>query len=117
MNLKEYCEAVNKTAIHPNEIPEGAHPNLVGLLYCAAKLGGESGEVAEHIGKALRDDGGQFPPERVDKIKKEMGDVTWYVGRICNLLGISLEEVLQMNVDKLSSRADRGTLHGDGDDR
>lgn len=117
ISIKEYSEAVDRTAIHPNEIPEGSHPNIVGLLYCASKLCGEAGEVSEHIGKALRDGGGDFSPERITSIKKEMGDVMWYLARMCNLLDIKLEAVLHINIRKLESRKARGTLHGDGDDR
>jgi len=117
MDLRQYSEEVDKTAIHPNELPEGHHPNLVGLLYCAAKLCGEAGEVSEVIGKSLRDDNGCFPPDRLEQIVKEMGDVDWYLSRICNLLGLSRENILARNVDKLKSRQQRGTLHGDGDNR
>ena len=117
MNLYDYMLKAGDTAVHPLTVPEGAHPHMAGLLYCAAKLAGEAGEVSEVIGKALRDDGGTFPEERLEQLKKEAGDVFWYLARICSLLNIDPNEVLQMNLDKLQSRLKRGTLHGDGNDR
>lgn len=117
MNMTEYMNHADRTAVHPLTIPEGAYPHLAGLLYCATKLCGESGEVAEVIGKALRDDGGRFPPERRRKLVLEMGDVFWYLARICKLMNINPEIVLQANLDKLSKRKEQGTLHGDGSDR
>ena len=88
MRFEDYAEFVGKTAIHPLEMPRGAHKHMAGLLYCATKLCGESGEVAEKIGKALRDDGGQITKDRKNQLELEVGDVLWYVVRLCDLLGI-----------------------------
>ena len=41
----------------------------------------------------------------------------WFVSEISTLLGFTLEEVMQGNLDKLTSRKERGVLHGSGDDR
>lgn len=117
MDINRYTKLSQETAVHPLVVPDGAHPHMAGLLYCAAKLAGESGEVSEVIGKALRDDNGTFPPERMTQMVKELGDVYWYLSRICCLLGIDPEHVLKVNLEKLQSRMERGTLHGDGDDR
>ena len=117
MNLNDYMREAEKTAIHPVTIPNGAHPAMAGLLYCATKLCGESGEVAEHIGKALRDDDGRFTDERIVKMRKELGDVFWYLARICGLLGIDPDRVLNENISKLTSRQERGVLQGEGSER
>jgi len=116
-DLREYMLATDETAIYPDAIPEGADKNIVGLLYCATKLGGEAGEVAEQIGKALRDDGGQITDERRMAIKKEMGDVQWYLARLCRMIGIDPRDVLDTNLEKLRDRKDRGVLGGSGSDR
>lgn len=116
-NFNEYMAATSETAIYPNEIPEGAHPRIVSLLYCAIKFSGEAGEVSEQIGKALRDDGGQITQERVESIVKEMGDVLWYFARICHILNIDFTDVMVKNIDKLRSRKARGVLGGSGSDR
>jgi len=37
-------------------------------------------------------------------LKRELGDIMWYVAQACMGLNISLDEVIQMNIDKLKSR-------------
>jgi len=108
MNLKEYEEKAKSTAIYPKE---------VGLLYCTLKLAGEAGEVAEKVGKVLRDNGGVFSDEVKEKLAYELGDVLWYISNLSGELGYTLEEVAQMNLDKLASRKERGKIQGSGDER
>jgi NTP pyrophosphatase (non-canonical NTP hydrolase) len=80
-------------------------------------LVGEAGEVAEKMKKIIRDNNGEVTEEKKQEIKKELGDVLWYIGAMCSELKISMDEVAQMNIEKLFSRKDRGVLHGDGDNR
>ena len=47
----------------------------------------------------------------------EMGDVMWYFVRICDMLDVTLYEVMTRNINKLSKRVVEGTIKGDGDDR
>jgi len=117
MDLNEYRDEALVTAMHPCKLPDDSHPNMVGLLYCAAKLCGESGEVAEIIGKALRDDDGQFDDERKTRLMYELGDVFWYLVRICDLLDLDPSIVLRMNISKLARRREEGKIGGDGSDR
>lgn len=86
-------------------------------LYGALGLNGEAGEVADKIKKLFRDRNGEADAVFIEEIKKELGDVLWYVARIADDFDIPLEEVARGNVQKLSSRKDRGVLHGDGDNR
>ena len=51
------------------------------------------------------------------EIRKELGDVAWYLARMADELGVSFYEVLAANVEKLMSRRQRGVLHGVGDNR
>lgn len=66
-------------------------------------LAGEAGEVADLVKKLLyhtpKDDGAY-----TDKFKHELGDVAFYFGKCLELLGLSLEEVLAANREKLASR-------------
>jgi NTP pyrophosphatase (non-canonical NTP hydrolase) len=50
-------------------------------------------------------------------MSKELGDVLWYVAQLASELGLDLDEIAQVNLDKLLSRQRRGVLSGSGDDR
>lgn len=108
MTLNEYQLAIDKFAIHP--------PGHEGRLYCALKLAGEAGEVSEKFGKLLRGDYIYNPDFRAS-ITKELGDVLWAVARLAWLMDVPLDEVARMNIDKLTSRLERGVIRGSGDDR
>lgn len=109
MELNEYADKAMSTAIYPS-----MGDNLV---YPALKLNGEAGEVAEKVGKMLRDDDGDMTPERRESLAKELGDVMWYVAALCHELGVTMEYVAQINIEKLLGRKERRSLKGDGDDR
>lgn len=118
MTFNEY-QAFTKTTAKYHEIFHrhfGAESGSE-FLYGALGLNGEAGEIANKIKKLYRDRDGAVDDEFKDMIKKELGDVLWYVARISDDFGITLQEVAEGNVEKLSSRKERGTLHGDGDDR
>lgn len=87
------------------------------LCYYALGLGGETGEVLEKIKKLFRDMNGAVTPEFREMLKKELGDICWYMTRICTDVNINLEDVFITNQTKLLDRKVRGTLHGDGDNR
>ncbi|MNR71429.1 MazG nucleotide pyrophosphohydrolase domain protein [compost metagenome] len=82
------------------------------LSIMALGLSGETGEVMEVLKKRLRD--GEF--DRA-KLKKELGDVSYYWARLCRAYGFQPSEVLGENVTKIRSRAARGVMSGSGDDR
>ncbi len=87
--------------------------------YIAKILGlvGEAGEVAEKYKKIIRDRDGIVTADDAQEMKKELGDVLWYVAVLAEYLGVSFEEVAQANIDKLSSRKSRGVQKGAGDNR
>jgi NTP pyrophosphatase (non-canonical NTP hydrolase) len=108
MTLDEYQKGARTTAIYPKESR---------IVYPTLGLTGEAGEVADKVKKVIRDNGGQFSDERKREIALELGDVMWYVASLAHDLGYSLEEVAQMNLDKLASRMQRDKIHGSGDER
>lgn len=55
--------------------------------------------------------------EYVEGMKKELGDVLWFVAHFAQRFGWSLEEVAQLNLDKLADRAKRNVIIGEGDNR
>jgi len=77
------------------------------LAIAALGLVGESGENADFIKKSLRNV--KFPLQ-IDKIKLELGDVLYYVCTIATLLGISLDEIINANVEKLTARNEEGSI-------
>ena len=109
MDFKKYQEKSRKTAIYPEAGKNFIYPTL--------GLAGESGEVAEKIKKVIRDKNGVIDDETRELIKKELGDVLWYVSQIASELGLSLDEIAENNIEKLFSRMNRGKLSGSGDNR
>lgn len=87
------------------------------LMQQVLGLADEAGEVQAIFKKWIRDQDADFNLLDREKIKKEMGDVLWYIAVIAHDLGISLNDLAQTNIDKLASRLERGTLTGSGDDR
>ena len=89
------------------------------LAFIAQLLGlvGETGEIAEKFKKIYRDRKGVFTAEDEKEMTKELGDVLWYMSVICTYLGISLQDVAELNIEKLQSRQKRGMLKGSGDNR
>ena len=91
---KKYAEFQKKTQIH----------NDYDLQYYGLGLSGESGEVANEIKKLRRDDDNILTDERKEKIITELGDTMWYITGICNHLGITIDDLLVNNMDKLQKR-------------
>ena len=108
MDFKEYQKKIKVTAKYPANVR---------VLYPCLGLAGETGEVCEKIKKVYRDNDGVFTQDKIEEIKKEIGDVLWYIQALCNDLGINMQDVAQLNVDKLLSRLERGVINGNGDNR
>ncbi len=67
-------------------------------------LNGESGEVIDVVKKHL------FQGHELDKEKivKELGDVLWYVAEVCESLDVTIEQVMEQNIEKLQKRFKNG---------
>lgn len=87
------------------------------LIQQVLGLADEAGEVQAIFKKWIRDQDADFSKLDKEMIKKEMGDVLWYIAVIADDLDISLDELAESNLAKLASRKQRGTLSGSGDDR
>lgn len=109
MDSNYYQTEALRTAIYPNLGKNPVYPTL-GLV-------GEAGEVADKIKKIIRDKGGVMGESDREKIALEVSDVCWYLAMLAYELDYTLGEIMQMNLDKLSSRQQRGVLSGSGDDR
>ena len=109
MKANDYQAGALQTAQYPNQGSNFIYPTL-GLV-------GEAGEVAEKVKKVIRDGDGTLTDPIRDAIAKELSDVCWYVAVLASELDYSLEEIMQMNLDKLRSRQERGVIKGSGDNR
>jgi NTP pyrophosphatase (non-canonical NTP hydrolase) len=109
MNFSEYQARSRKTAIYPSI----GHP----VVYPTLGLTNEAGEVAGKIKKIFRDKSGEISLADREALKGELGDVLWYLSQVSTELDISLEEVAEHNLEKLSSRQERGKIGGEGDNR
>lgn len=109
MTLKQYQKLSRKTALYPDKDHNFIYPTL--------GLSGEAGEVAEKIKKVIRDKDGVMDSETKEQLKKELGDVLWYVAQLATELGLSLDQIAISNIQKLLSRLERNKLSGSGDDR
>lgn len=113
MTLNEYQENAAKTA---NYGFEGQEYTLLGLV-------NEAGECAGVIKKYIRgdydnpeNDGIAYEVAR-EKLSKELGDVLWYLAMCAKEFKFTLDEIAQMNLDKLSDRQERNVIKGNGDER
>lgn len=105
--------------------------------YMLLNLVGEVGELSSKIAKAVRKQqvaigARQHPNELLyaddaftdkqrhewqQELMLEAGDIAWQLAGLCKIMGWTLEEVCQANLDKLSSRKQRGVIDGNGDNR
>ena len=77
--------------------------NVSQLLTAALGLSAEAGEVTEVVKKIFLQ-GKPYTEENVFHMKRELGDICWYLAQACMALDTTFDEVLEMNVDKLKAR-------------
>ena len=109
MTVNEYQNEAHKYAVY-NTCDESHMYPILGLTE-------EAGEVAGKFAKIVRDKKGVISKEDALAIVKELGDVCWMIAEVANNLGVTLEQVMQGNLDKLASRKERNVINGNGDDR
>ena len=110
MDFNEYQDKAVSTAIYPGK------GGVYGLAYVGLGLG-EAGEVQGKIKKVLRDDAGELTEQARLSIAKEAGDLLWYLAALADEIGVPLEIIATINLNKLGDRAARGVLGGSGDER
>lgn len=94
------------------------------LPYLSLGLVAEAGEVAGKLAKAVRDKGldlagpiGMQVPSVRNDVGMELGDILWFVAVLADYLGFRLDDLAEMNLEKLISRHARGVVAGSGDNR
>lgn len=94
MTINEYQQLALRTANPSESTPEKLLTNgVMGLC-------GEAGECADMVKKHLF----QGHTLDADKLKKELGDVAWYLAVSAYAIGADLESVLSGNIEKLKAR-------------
>ena len=114
MTIDDYSKQAISTLLGEHGLGKDMTPTLLSQVF---GLVGESGEVAEKFKKLIRDKHGEISDEDKAEILKELGDILWYVNSVASLLGSSLSEVAEKNLDKVLSRKVRGVTQGSGDNR
>lgn len=119
MELKEYQEKAMTTCMSSSNNFGYMFLNLVG------EVGEFASKVAKHIrkGKLSINDNvlcGKWgvsnnSESHIEELKKEAGDILWQLSGLCTVMGWSLEDVAQTNLDKLAARKAIGTIDGNGD--
>lgn len=118
MNLNEYQLKAHSFADYMMPFAKTETGDMkLDYVYPVMGLSEEAGEVSGKFAKAVRDCNGEIDSERKKAIIKELGDVCWFVAELSTLLNVSVEEVMQKNIDKLTSRRERNQIHGSGDNR
>ena len=77
--------------------------NVPQLLTAALGLTAESGEFTEVVKKIILQ-GKPYNEDNVFHMKRELGDICWYIAQACMALDTSFDEIIEMNVDKLKAR-------------
>lgn len=113
---------------YQNKAYDTCKPESFNFSYLFINLVGEVGEFASKIAKAVRKEELTINNDKLrfinelgknidleESLKFEAGDIFWTLSTLCKSFNWSLEEIAQMNLDKLSDRKDRGVIVGNGD--
>lgn len=110
MNFNDY----QKRAITTNLAKED---QVLELMQQVLGLGDEAGEVLAIFKKWIRDNDADLAKLDKKNVTKELGDILWYIAVVAHDLDIALDDIAAVNLEKLRSRKERGTLRGSGDER
>jgi len=77
--------------------------NVTQLLTAALGLSAEAGEFTEVVKKIIFQ-GKDYNEDNVFHMKRELGDICWYLAQACMALDTTFDEVIEMNVEKLKAR-------------
>ena len=83
--------------------------NISQLLTAALGLTAESGEFTEVVKKIILQ-GKPYNEDNVFHMKRELGDICWYIAQACMALDTSFDEIIEMNVEKLENRYPGGSF-------
>lgn len=126
MELNEYQDKAMETCME----------TCYNVSYMSLGLTSEVGELTGKLAKTIRKGDAYIGTDRHDsdlhydpkfyndnerfthwetELKHELGDILWFCAGIADTMGWQLDEISQMNLDKLQSRKQRGVIDGNGD--
>ena len=100
-NLTDLTSRISELSSQGADIPR--------LVTAAFGMSAESGEFTEVVKKIILQ-GKPYTEENVFHMKRELGDICWYLAQACMALGTNFDEILEMNYEKLSARYPEGTF-------
>ena len=119
IDTKKYIEFVRETTSKASsDFPsllsrltelEVEDANVPRLMTAAFGISAEAGELVEIIKKIFLQ-GKPYNEENIIHMKKEAGDILWYMSQLCIALDTTFEELMEINYQKLSARYPEGTF-------
>ena len=120
INTNQYIEFVRQTTSPASsdinsllsrivELESTTDADVPRLITAAFGMSAECGELVEIIKKILLQ-GKSYTEDNVVHMKKEAGDVLWYLSQLCIALDTTFEELMEINYQKLSARYPEGTF-------
>ena len=91
------------------ELEATGDADLPHLLTAALGLTAEAGEFTEVVKKIILQ-GKPYNEDNVFHMKRELGDICWYIAQACMALDTTFDEIIEMNVEKLESRYPGGSF-------
>lgn len=108
-NLEDLLTDFNKMTLalakDGEDILKNLTPEQANMWHMVTGIGGEAGEIVDCIKKHVI----YQKPLDIENIKEELGDLLFYMSNLMQSVGLSFEEVLQHNIDKLSVRYSSGS--------
>jgi len=92
------------------ELEASGDADLPHLLTAALGLTAEAGEFTEVVKKIILQ-GKPYNEDNVFHMKRELGDICWYIAQACMALDTTFDEIIEMNVDKLKARYPGGEFN------
>ena len=119
MDMNTYQARSAETDIYPPNIPEmdGDDMRVWLVEYRTLCLCGEAGELANKVKKIRRDGDGVVDDAVREQMSHELGDMMWYMARLCEIIGVNMGDIAVENLAMLKKRMDEGKICGAGDKR
>lgn len=92
------------------ELEATADADIPRLLTAALGMSAEAGEFTEVVKKIVLQ-GKSYNEDNVFHMKRELGDICWYIAQACMALDTNFDEIMEMNYEKLSARYPEGAFH------